>query len=84
MHAGTVGVGGGENVPGIPSKCATRNFRYLVRGPLEKWEIVDTSVIADGARRLNHCDVIIDTPNQTSFTATHSDQTHTNHLAHIN
>ena len=24
--------GGGENVPGIPSACATRNFAYLVRG----------------------------------------------------
>ena len=26
--------GGGENVPGIPSACATRNFAYLTRGPL--------------------------------------------------
>ena len=26
--------GGGENVPGIPGACATRNFTYLVRGPL--------------------------------------------------
>ena len=25
--------GGGENVSGIPSACATRNFTYLVRGP---------------------------------------------------
>ena len=25
--------GGGENVPGIPGACATRNFAYLVRGP---------------------------------------------------
>ena len=25
--------GGGENVPGIPGACATRNFSYLVRGP---------------------------------------------------
>ena len=24
----------GENVPGIPSACSTRNFTYLVRGPL--------------------------------------------------
>ena len=24
----------GENVPGIPSACATRNFTYLVGGPL--------------------------------------------------
>ena len=25
---------GGENVPGIPSACATRSFTYLARGPL--------------------------------------------------
>ena len=25
--------GGGENVPGIPGACATRNFMYLARGP---------------------------------------------------
>ena len=25
---------GGENIPGIPGACATRNFTYLVRGPL--------------------------------------------------
>ena len=25
--------GGGENVPGIPGACATRNFAYLTRGP---------------------------------------------------
>ena len=24
---------GGENVPGTPGACATRNFTYLVRGP---------------------------------------------------
>ena len=24
---------GGENIPGIPGACATRNFAYLVRGP---------------------------------------------------
>ena len=30
-------VGGGENVPGIPGACATRNFMYLVRGP---WPLV--------------------------------------------
>ena len=24
---------GGENFPGIPGACATRNFTYLVRGP---------------------------------------------------
>ena len=27
---------GGENVPGIPGACATRNFTYLVRGPWDR------------------------------------------------
>ena len=30
---GSLTRGGGENVPGIPGACATRNFVYLVRGP---------------------------------------------------
>ena len=31
--SGSLTRGGGENVPDIPSACATRNFAYLVRGP---------------------------------------------------
>ena len=31
--SGSLNRGGGENVPGIPGACATRNFTYLVRGP---------------------------------------------------
>ena len=31
---GSLTRGGGENVPGIPGECATRNFTYLIRGPL--------------------------------------------------
>ena len=31
---GSLTRGGGENVPGIPSACATRIFTYLARGPL--------------------------------------------------
>ena len=31
--SGSLTNGGGENVPGIPGACATRNFAYLVRGP---------------------------------------------------
>ena len=30
----------GENVPGIPGACATRNFTYLVRGPWKEWIFV--------------------------------------------
>ena len=28
---------GGKNVPGIPGACATRKFKYLVRG---SWDII--------------------------------------------
>ena len=31
--SGSLTRGVGENVPGIPGACATRNFTYLVRGP---------------------------------------------------
>ena len=31
--SGSLTRGGGENVPGIPGACATRNFAYLARGP---------------------------------------------------
>ena len=31
--SGSLTRNGGENVPGIPGACATRNFAYLVRGP---------------------------------------------------
>ena len=29
-------VGGGENLPGLPGACTTRNFTHLVRGP---WKV---------------------------------------------
>ena len=32
---GSLTRGGGKNVPGIPGACATRNFTYLARGPLQ-------------------------------------------------
>ena len=31
--SGSLARGGGENDPGIPGACTTRNFTYLVRGP---------------------------------------------------
>ena len=31
--SGSLTRGGGENVPGIPGACASRNFTYQVRGP---------------------------------------------------
>ena len=31
--SGSLTLGGGKNVPGIPGACATRNFTYLARGP---------------------------------------------------
>ena len=29
----SIEISGGENVPGIPGACATRNVAYLVKGP---------------------------------------------------
>ena len=34
--SGSLTCGGGDNVPGIPGTCTTRNFTYLVRGPLKQ------------------------------------------------
>ena len=34
LLAVSVAFDGGENVPGIPGTCATRNFMFLERGPL--------------------------------------------------
>ena len=31
--SGSLTLGGGENVPGIPGACATPNFAFLARGP---------------------------------------------------
>ena len=41
---------GGENVPGIPDACATRNFAYLVRGPL----IVNVSTCLETDRKISY------------------------------
>ena len=35
MHVGIANPGGGENVPGIPGACETRNITYLARGPCQ-------------------------------------------------
>ena len=37
--SGSLTSGGGENVPGIPGACATRNFAYLVRCPWARWRL---------------------------------------------
>ena len=36
VNVGNVFSRGGENVPGIPGACATRNFTYLLRRPCVK------------------------------------------------
>ena len=41
---GSVTSGDGENVPGIPGACATRNFTYLARGLCEYYFIYVTWV----------------------------------------
>ena len=42
--SGSLSPGGGENVPGIPGACATRNFTYLVRGPWCRGRLIQVSV----------------------------------------
>ena len=37
MHLGSLTHGDGENVPGTLGACAIRNFKYLVRGPWNKY-----------------------------------------------
>ena len=44
--SGSLTLGGGENIPGIPGACATPNFTYLARGPC--W-----------CARFSYCQVII-------------------------
>ena len=35
--SGSLTHGGGENVPGFPNACTTRNFTYLARGSWRRW-----------------------------------------------
>ena len=39
--SGSLTHSGGENVPGIPGVCTTRNFAYLARAPWYKTRIFD-------------------------------------------
>ena len=43
--SGSLTRGGGENVPGIPGACATRNSTYLAKGP---WDGVSLSTLSHG------------------------------------
>ena len=45
----SVEVTGGENVPGIPGVCSTRNFTYLVRGPF-----LGSMLVCSGARAASY------------------------------
>ena len=54
--SGLLTCGVGENVPGIPGACATRNFTYLARGP---WRCYLLTGIPMLARRRHH---IVSTP----------------------
>ena len=51
--SGSLTRGGGENVPGIPGACATRNFTYLVRGP---WH---SKIITWNPWRFNTCSLCV-------------------------
>ena len=63
------------------SDCLT-----IVTSHFDQQKVGDTSISPNGMHRLDNCDITtsrfhmnseVDSPNQTSFTATHLDQTHT-------
>ena len=45
----------GENVPGIPGACATRNFTYLVRGPCRTINIMSSVLSLGETAGFQHC-----------------------------
>ena len=55
--SGSLTRGGGENVPGIPGACATRNFTYLVRGPLVEMVFSSTESLLKHVRQNRHSNV---------------------------
>ena len=51
---------GGENVPGIPGACVTRNFTYLIRGPWIKIIVIVTNCWQIINRLVNKCQIRLD------------------------
>ena len=49
--SGSLNRGGGENFPGIPGACATRNITYLARGPCATWHSVSSRSVFPTQRR---------------------------------
>ena len=49
--SGTLTRGGGENVPGIPGACATRNITYLARGPCTTGSLIHWGKVAQNLRQ---------------------------------
>ena len=57
--SGSLTRGGGENVPGIPGACATRNFTYLARGPcVSGVSAQNPASVSRFSRVLKRCNVI--------------------------
>ena len=46
--SGSLTRGGGENVPGIPGACTTRNFTYLAKGPWLRHQMKTFCVLLGG------------------------------------
>ena len=58
--SGSLTLDDGENVPGIPDACATRNFTYLARGPFqENWASMAANDLAPCATRSSTAAVFI-------------------------
>ena len=55
--SGSLTRGDGENVPGIPGTCATRNFTYLARGPLWRLACCSQNTVANAQKPIvtSHC-----------------------------
>ena len=53
--SGSLTRGGGENDPGIPGACATRNFTYLARGPWKLQSISNSVIATKGCKWPNSC-----------------------------
>ena len=49
MHVEIANPPGVEHVPAIPGPCATRNFTYLLRGPLAWLQIIQARSTLDPA-----------------------------------
>ena len=66
--SGSLISGGGENFPGLPSACPTRNFAYLVSGPW--WRLHYTLVSFKGSNIKKQLYMYLETPEMNPHVST--------------